>query len=181
MGRRRRAGSDGWQERVRTHSPIGEVSEAALKSVLDTTRYQKADVTSGRICGLDRFLPRGTCLVFCATSVGDRRCLYRTPAGIAARKRDKPRAGKPFGTDHESAADLNKLLAQLVPENQVHRVDHFLGRSTVLNLIGVRFANRLFEPVWSNEHIDRVDIVFDEQLTLENRARYYDHAGAWWT
>ena len=85
---------------------------------------------------------------------------------------------KPFGTDHESAADLNQLLAELVPEDQVHRVDHFLGRSTVLNLIGVRFANRLFEPVWSNEHIDRVDVVFDEQLTLENRARYYDHAGA---
>jgi glucose-6-phosphate 1-dehydrogenase len=85
---------------------------------------------------------------------------------------------KPFGTDEESAASLNQLLAHLTPENQVHRVDHFLGRSTVLNLIGVRFANRLFEPVWSNEHIERIDVTFDEQLTLENRARYYDHAGA---
>jgi glucose-6-phosphate 1-dehydrogenase len=74
---------------------------------------------------------------------------------------------KPFGTDQQSAASLNQLLAELVPEDQVHRVDHFLGRSTVLNLIGVRFANRLFEPVWSNEHIERVDIVFDEQRTLE--------------
>ena len=85
---------------------------------------------------------------------------------------------KPFGTNQESAASLNQLLAELVPEDQVHRVDHFLGRSTVLNLIGVRFANRLFEPVWSNEHIESVDIVFDEQLTLENRAGYYDRAGA---
>jgi glucose-6-phosphate 1-dehydrogenase len=85
---------------------------------------------------------------------------------------------KPFGTNQESAASLNQLLAELVPEEQVHRVDHFLGRSTVLNLIGVRFANRLFEPLWSNEHVARVDIVFDEQLTLENRARYYDRAGA---
>jgi glucose-6-phosphate 1-dehydrogenase len=85
---------------------------------------------------------------------------------------------KPFGTNQEEAASLNTLLAELVPEDQVHRVDHFLGRSTVLNLLGVRFANRLFEPVWSSEHIDRVDLVFDEQLTLENRARYYDRAGA---
>jgi glucose-6-phosphate 1-dehydrogenase len=85
---------------------------------------------------------------------------------------------KPFGTHAESAAELNKLLAELMPEEQVHRVDHFLGRSTVLNLLGLRFANRLFEPVWNSEHIERVDIVFDEQLTLENRARYYDRAGA---
>jgi glucose-6-phosphate 1-dehydrogenase len=85
---------------------------------------------------------------------------------------------KPFGTNQESAASLNQLLAEIVPEVQVHRVDHFLGRSTVLNLVGVRFANRLFEPLWSNEHVARVDIVFDEQLTLENRARYYDRAGA---
>ena len=85
---------------------------------------------------------------------------------------------KPFGTDQESAASLNELLAELVPEDQIHRVDHFLGRSTVLNLLGVRFANRLFEPLWSSDHIERVDIVFDEQLTLENRARYYDGAGA---
>ena len=85
---------------------------------------------------------------------------------------------KPFGTDQASAADLNRLLTRLVPEAQVHRVDHFLGRSTVLNLLGLRFANRLFEPVWNNLHVERVDIVFDEQLALENRARYYDSAGA---
>ena len=71
-----------------------------------------------------------------------------------------------------------RLLAQLVDEDQVQRVDHFLGRSTVLNVLGVRFANRLFEPLWSNQHIESVTVVYDEQLTLENRARYYDRAGA---
>ena len=85
---------------------------------------------------------------------------------------------KPFGTNAESAASLNELLADLVPEDQIHRVDHFLGRSTVLNLLGVRFANRLFEPLWNRDHIEHVDIVFDEPLALENRARYYDAAGA---
>ena len=69
-------------------------------------------------------------------------------------------------------------MTDLVPEDRIHRVDHFLGRATVLNLLGVRFANRLLEPVWNRDHIDQVEIVFDEQLTLENRARYYDSAGA---
>ncbi|MFH5823425.1 glucose-6-phosphate dehydrogenase [Georgenia sp. AZ-5] len=85
---------------------------------------------------------------------------------------------KPFGTDAESARRLNGVVGRLVPEEQVHRVDHFLGKSTVLNILGFRFANRIFEPVWSASHIDRVDIVYDENLGLEDRARYYDSAGA---
>jgi glucose-6-phosphate 1-dehydrogenase len=85
---------------------------------------------------------------------------------------------KPFGTDLASAQSLNRQLAKLVPENQVHRIDHFLGKSTVLNLLGLRFANRIFESVWNSENVERVDIVFDEKLALEGRAGYYDKAGA---
>lgn len=85
---------------------------------------------------------------------------------------------KPFGFDAESAARLNGLLAGLVPEDCVFRVDHFLGKSTVVNLLGLRFANRLFEAVWNREHVARVDIVYDETLALEGRAGYYDGAGA---
>ena len=85
---------------------------------------------------------------------------------------------KPFGTDVASAEALNAQLARLVPENQIHRVDHFLGRSTVFNLLGLRFANRMFEPIWNAEHIEKIDIVYDEQLGLEGRAGYYDTAGA---
>jgi glucose-6-phosphate 1-dehydrogenase len=85
---------------------------------------------------------------------------------------------KPFGIDEDSAKALNTRLAKLVPEERTFRVDHFLGRSTVLNLLGVRFANRIFEPLWSSDHIASVDIVYDELLTLEGRARYYDRAGA---
>lgn len=85
---------------------------------------------------------------------------------------------KPFGTDRQSARALNRLVNRLVPEEQVFRVDHFLGKSTVLNLIGLRFANRLFEPLLSAQNVERVEIVIEEDLGLEGRAGYYDHAGA---
>ncbi|KAA0962779.1 MULTISPECIES: glucose-6-phosphate dehydrogenase [Microbacterium] len=85
---------------------------------------------------------------------------------------------KPFGTDEASARALNRTLTALVPEGQIYRVDHFLGRSTTLNLLGARFANRILEPLWSADSIASVDIVYDEALALEGRAGYYDAAGA---
>lgn len=85
---------------------------------------------------------------------------------------------KPFGVDEASARDLNLLLTARVTESQVFRVDHFLGRSTTLNVLGARFANRLLEPLWSAESIESVSIVYDETLGLEGRAGYYDAAGA---
>jgi glucose-6-phosphate 1-dehydrogenase len=85
---------------------------------------------------------------------------------------------KPFGSDEKSARELNEELLKIVPEERIHRTDHFLGRSTVLNMIGLRFANRLFEPVWNSENIEKVEIFYDEVLGLEGRAQYYDKAGA---
>jgi len=85
---------------------------------------------------------------------------------------------KPFGTDESSARELNRILERLVPETQIFRVDHFLGRSTVLNVIGSRAANRIFEPIWSHRDIAAISIRYDESLGLEGRAGYYDGAGA---
>ena len=85
---------------------------------------------------------------------------------------------KPFGTDLESAHALNRRLERMLPEQQLFRVDHFLGKSTVLNLLGLRFANRVFEPLLSAPNVDRVEVVVDETLGLEGRAGYYDTAGA---
>jgi len=85
---------------------------------------------------------------------------------------------KPFGTDLASARSLNRLLETMVPEEQIFRVDHFLGKSTVLNLLGLRFANRIFEPLLSAPNVEKVEIIFGETLALENRAGYYDKAGA---
>ena len=85
---------------------------------------------------------------------------------------------KPFGTDLRSAEELNALLHRRFPESAVFRIDHFLGKQTVQNILGLRFANRLFEPLWSAAHIDHVDIIWDETVALEGRAGYYDRTGA---
>ena len=85
---------------------------------------------------------------------------------------------KPFGLSLDEARDLNRLLASFRAEEQVFRVDHFLGKAQVLNLLGLRFANQLFEATWDNRYVERVEIIADETLALEGRAGYYDHAGA---
>ncbi|MEV1084623.1 glucose-6-phosphate dehydrogenase [Streptomyces sp. NPDC050211] len=85
---------------------------------------------------------------------------------------------KPFGEDLAGAQELNRLLADLVPEQAVFRVDHFLAMTTVQNVLGSRLANRVLEPLWNSTHIAEVEIVWDEILTLEGRAGYYDHVGA---
>lgn len=85
---------------------------------------------------------------------------------------------KPFGSDQDSAGELNRLLAEVSDESGIFRVDHFLAKQTVQNVLGLRFANRIFEPLWNARHIRDVEIVWDETLTLEGRASYYDRAGA---
>jgi glucose-6-phosphate 1-dehydrogenase len=85
---------------------------------------------------------------------------------------------KPFGEDLAGARELNAALTGVLRPEQVFRVDHFLAKQTVLNLLGLRFANRILEPLWSNVHIERVDIVFDETVDAQDRAGYYDRAGA---
>jgi glucose-6-phosphate 1-dehydrogenase len=171
-------GADAWRDRVKSSFESGDVSDETLKNVLEVTRYEQADVTSPEdLKSLIDSCPPAPAIYFALPpSVTFAACTALQQVSLP--EGTNMVLEKPFGTDQETAANLNRLLAELVPEEHVHRVDHFLGRSSVLNLIGVRFANRLFEPLWSNEHIARVDIVFDEQLTLENRARYYDRAGA---
>ncbi len=85
---------------------------------------------------------------------------------------------KPFGQDLASARRLNHLVRQRFPDVTVFRNDHFLHSQTVQNVLGLRFGNRLLEPVWNADNVARVDIVWDETLALEGRAGYYDHSGA---
>jgi glucose-6-phosphate 1-dehydrogenase len=85
---------------------------------------------------------------------------------------------KPFGRDLQSARSLNQMLARNLEESQIFRIDHYLGKETVQNLMALRFANALYEPLWNSAHIDHVQITVAESVGLEGRAGYYDKAGA---
>lgn len=85
---------------------------------------------------------------------------------------------KPFGYDLESSRLLNNELHELMYEHQIYRIDHYLGKETVQNILMLRFANVIFEPLWRAEYIDRIEITAAESLGVEQRGAYYDHAGA---
>jgi len=85
---------------------------------------------------------------------------------------------KPFGTDLESARRLNDIVHRVFHEDQIFRIDHFLGKEAALNILALRFANGLFEPIWNRNHIDHVQIEVPEELGLEQRASFYEPTGA---
>jgi glucose-6-phosphate 1-dehydrogenase len=85
---------------------------------------------------------------------------------------------KPFGFDHASAQELNEALTEYFDESEIFRIDHYLGKETVQNLLALRFANGIFEPIWNRQFIDHVQITVAESLGVEHRAEFYEHAGA---
>ncbi|WP_426623707.1 glucose-6-phosphate dehydrogenase [Leifsonia sp. McL0607] len=167
-----------WRSTVRASFKTVKAAGEAVAELLKSTRYLAADVAK----------PDDLQRIF-DVSEGAPALYFALPPAVTAKACDALSKlalpdgltlalEKPFGTDKRSAMALNKRLATLVSEERIHRVDHFLGNSTVLNLIGLRFANSIFEPVWNGDHVQSVDIVYDESLGLEGRARYYDNAGA---
>ena len=84
---------------------------------------------------------------------------------------------KPFGSDLKSTFALNAEIQKVLSEDQIYRIDHYLGKETVQNILMFRFANTIFEPVWTREYIDHVQITVSESLGVEHRARYYEGAG----
>jgi len=102
--------------------------------------------------------------------------------GKADRAHDRQRTRivfeKPFGHDLASARELNNRLTGVFDESQIYRIDHYLGKETVQNILAFRFANALFEPIWDRRYIDHVQITVAEKVGVEHRGGYYDHAGA---
>jgi glucose-6-phosphate 1-dehydrogenase len=100
-------------------------------------------------------------------------------AGLA-REDSAPRrvvVEKPFGTDLASARELNQKVHEVFSEHQIYRIDHYLGKETVQNVLVLRFANSIFEPIWNRNYIDHVQITAAEELTVGHRAAYYDSVG----
>lgn len=165
-----------WRKTVTT-AFASEMTPAA-SSVAEKSRYVQGDATNPD--DLSRVLAEATgriALYFALPpAIAELACealaKIELPSGICLALE------KPFGTDLASARSLNRLLETMLPEAQLFRVDHFLGKSTVLNLLGLRFANRIFEPLFSAPNVEKVEITFDESLALEGRAGYYDKAGA---
>jgi len=85
---------------------------------------------------------------------------------------------KPFGSNLQTARELNEVVERVFPEDSVFRIDHYLGKETVQNILALRFANQMFEPIWNNEYIDHVQITMAEDIGIGGRAGYYDGIGA---
>jgi glucose-6-phosphate 1-dehydrogenase len=101
--------------------------------------------------------------------------------GLAAPREDQWRRvviEKPFGHDLHSARELNEIVNDVFPEESVFRIDHYLGKETVQNILALRFANQLFEPIWNSNYVDHVQITMAEDIGLAGRAGYYDGIGA---
>ncbi|PZE78447.1 MULTISPECIES: glucose-6-phosphate dehydrogenase [unclassified Curtobacterium] len=167
-----------WKQRVRESFSSAECSGDRFEQIIAASHYRKTDVTSADDLGeLLAQCSHAPAIYFALPpAITEQACEQLKgmdlPDGVRLAME------KPFGTDAASAEKLNELLHSFIPEERIHRVDHFLGRSTVLNLLGLRFSNRIIEPLLSSTHVESVDIIYDETLGLENRARYYDHAGA---
>ncbi|HRN28239.1 MAG TPA: glucose-6-phosphate dehydrogenase [Terrimesophilobacter sp.] len=168
--------ADQWSERIASaFSSSGAVAEL---SQVEHSTYTQADVTDAD--SLRRLIEAagGPLVIYFALppTVTHRCCEVLSgvelPAGTVLALE------KPFGSDVSSARKLNELLLTLVPEERIFRVDLFLAFPTLLNILDVRFANRVFARVWNAENVESVTIRFDESLALEGRARYYDRAGA---
>ena len=164
------------RSRLAEHAP--SVDDRARDQVLRRVRYRRADVTVPDQLGTALSAAPGTPVVYLALP----NTVFLPTLEALARLRLPEGAQvvveKPFGRDGADARALNEVLHRLVPERAVFRIDHFLAMQTALNVLGLRFANRLVEPVWNAAHVERVEIVFDETLGLEGRAGYYDTAGA---
>ena len=168
---------DRWRRRVADSFAAANAKGAQVDAVVRAARYLEADVTVTD--DLRRLLEacQGRVAIIFALPPAVTVQACQALAGIELPEHTRLVLEKPFGTGAASAAALNDLLARLVPEDQVYRVDHYLGMSTVLNIVGLRFANRMLESVLNGEHVHSIDIVFDESLALEGRAGYYDRAG----
>jgi glucose-6-phosphate 1-dehydrogenase len=161
-----------WLERE-----AGDVPASARRDVVAASRYHRLDLAdtasvAGCVAGAD---PVAVYLAL-PPSVFPAAITAVHQAGLPPGSRLV--LEKPFGEDLRSAVELNRLLAGLMDEREIFRVDHFLAMTTVQTLLGTRLANRVLEPLWNSGQIREIEIIWEESLALEGRAGYYDGVGA---
>ena len=175
---------------INDFSGRGTPDAAALKSFASHLKFLKEDLgnkkayidISKKILAIEKvWKVKANRIFYLALPPG---MIETVAEGLAKEKlnRDKKRVRivveKPFGKDLSSAKELNRILSGLFHESQIFRIDHFLGKETVQNILAFRFGNTLFEPLWNRRYIDHVQITVAEQLGVERRGHYYEKAGA---
>ncbi|MBX9859255.1 MAG: glucose-6-phosphate dehydrogenase [Sphingomonas sp.] len=165
-----------------TYLPVDRKNDAAVGQFLDRLGYQPLDASHPE--GFDALATKvGSCDQGLAIFLSTAPSLFRaTIAGLAGAGLacDGVRIGleKPLGTDLATSREINDAVAEVFPEDRTFRIDHYLGKETVQNILALRFGNTLFEPVWSARGIDHVQITVAETVGLEGRAGYYESSGA---
>jgi len=162
---------------------VADIDEAHLDRFLNRVYYVKIDIGSGEgFDDLKKILNERTEVIraFYLAVGPDLFATICEKIGQAGLVTDRTRVviEKPIGKDGASAKVLNDTVGAVFDEHQIFRIDHYLGKETVQNLMALRFANALFEPLWNAAHIDHVQITVAESLGVGGRAGYYDTAGA---
>jgi glucose-6-phosphate 1-dehydrogenase len=171
---------DEWRDAARAqlaeHAP--DLPGQVVDSVVNRLRHARADVTDADDLRDALAKSSGPVAIYLALPSTLFIDTVRTLGSLGLPDGSRLVVEKPFGTDLDNARRLNEAIRSCFHERDVFRVDHFLAKQTVLNVLGLRFANRIFEPVWNSLHVESVEITWDETLTVEGRAGYYDQAGA---
>lgn len=164
------------------HIGATELKDGQVTSFLDRLNYVSVDAKSDRgWVELNRLLGeenrvRAFYLAVGPSIFGD--IAAKLHAHGMVREQSRLIIEKPIGHDLESARILNEAIGQYFREDQIYRIDHYLGKETVQNLMALRFANALYEPLWNSAHVDHVQVTVAETLGVEGRAEYYDNSGA---
>jgi glucose-6-phosphate 1-dehydrogenase len=163
-------------ERLERHA--GDVAHASREALTAMLEYHRADVGNREQVAEVLGPVREPLVAYLALPPAVFAPAIEALSGIGLPEGSRIVVEKPFGEDLSSAWALNRMLHETFPEEAVFRVDHFLEMQTVQNILGLRFANRVFEPLWNRDHVERVELFWEEMLTLEGRSSYYDTAGA---
>jgi glucose-6-phosphate 1-dehydrogenase len=170
----------------------GEAAGADCRALVERMFYLRGDFDDPATYAQLRELMRGTertygtrgnCLFYLATPPQAFARIVRRLADAGLLREEEGRwrrvvVEKPFGSDLRSAQALNRELLAALAESQIYRIDHYLGKETVQNILVFRFANGIFEPLWNRDHIDHVQITVAETLGVERRGKFYDATGA---